>query len=66
MRPGVAELVAAARARGQRVAVATATNTPNVEALCQSCWTQPADRVFDVIAAGDEVAAKKPAPDYFL
>lgn len=66
LRPGVAELAAAARARGQRVAVATTTNTPNVEALCQACWNQPANRVFDVIAAGDEVAAKKPAPDVYL
>ncbi|MDF1717690.1 MAG: HAD family hydrolase [Antarcticimicrobium sp.] len=66
LRPGVAELVATACARGQRLAVATTTNTPNVEALCQACWTQPADRVFDVIAAGDEVAAKKPAPDVYL
>ncbi len=66
LRPGVADLVADARAAGIRVAVATTTNTPNVEALCQACWSQPADVVFDVIAAGDEVAAKKPAPDVFL
>jgi HAD superfamily hydrolase (TIGR01509 family) len=66
LRPGVAELVSNARAAGVRVAVATTTNTPNVEALCQACWSQHADAVFDVIAAGDEVAAKKPAPDVFL
>lgn len=66
LRSGVAELVSDARAAGLRVAVATTTNTPNVEALCQACWSQPADAVFDVIAAGDEVAAKKPAPDVFL
>ncbi len=66
LRPGVAELVEAARARGQRVAVATTTNRPNVDALCRACWGQPAEAVFDVIAAGDEVAAKKPAPDVFL
>lgn len=66
LRPGVADLIAAARARGQRVAIATTTNRPNVDALCRACWGQPADRVFDVIAAGDEVAAKKPAPDVYL
>lgn len=66
LRPGVAKLVSDARAAGIRVAVATTTNTPNVEALCQACWSQPAHRVFEVIAAGDEVAAKKPAPDVFL
>ena len=65
LRPGVRELVSDAHAAGIRVAVATTTNTPNVEALCQACWSQPADTVFEVIAAGDEVAAKKPAPDVF-
>lgn len=65
LRPGVAELIEAARARGQRIAVATTTNRPNVDALCAACWGRPADQVFEVIAAGDEVAAKKPAPDVF-
>ncbi|TCO70325.1 HAD-IA family hydrolase [Rhodovulum euryhalinum] len=65
LRPGVADLVAAARAAGLRLAVATTTNLPNVEALARCCWGKPATGVFDVIAAGDEVAAKKPAPDVF-
>jgi beta-phosphoglucomutase-like phosphatase (HAD superfamily) len=46
--------------------VATTTNGSNVEALCRACWGKAAAEVFDVIAAGDEVAAKKPAPDVFL
>lgn len=66
LRTGVAELIDAARAAGIRVAVATTTNLPNVEALCRACWQRPAAEVFDVVAAGDEVAAKKPAPDVFL
>lgn len=66
LRPGVAALINAARAAGVRVAVATTTNTPNVEALAQCCWGRPAREVFEVIAAGDLVAAKKPAPDVFL
>ena len=65
LRPGVAELVEAARGAGLKVAVATTTNTPNVEALCQCCWGRPADEIFDEIAAGDMVKAKKPAPDVF-
>ncbi len=65
LRPGVAALIAAARAHGLRIAVATTTNRPNVEALCSACWGKPADEIFDVIAAGDEVTAKKPAPDVF-
>lgn len=66
LRPGVADLVARARAAGLKVAVATTTNRPNVDALCAATWGQPASDVFDVIAAGDEVKAKKPAPDVFL
>jgi HAD superfamily hydrolase (TIGR01509 family) len=65
LRPGIADLITDARAAGMAIAVATTTNLPNVEALCQCCWGQPATRVFDVIAAGDQVAAKKPAPDVF-
>lgn len=66
LRPGVALLMEAARAAGLRLAIATTTNHPSVEALCQSCWHRAADEVFDVIAAGDVVARKKPAPDVYL
>ena len=66
LRPGVADLIAAARAAGLKIAVATTTNLPNVEALARCCWNAPAESVFDVIAAGDMVAAKKPAPDVFV
>ncbi|MBS8226395.1 HAD family hydrolase [Vannielia litorea] len=66
LRPGVADLIETARASGLRLAVATTTNRPNVDALCAACWGRPAGEVFEVIAAGDEVAAKKPAPDVFL
>lgn len=65
LRPGVADLIEAARASGLALAVATTTNRPNVEALARAVWGCPAGEVFDVIAAGDEVAAKKPAPDVF-
>ncbi len=66
LREGVADLIIAARARGLKVAVATTTNTPNVEALCLCCWGKPALEVFDHVAAGDMVKRKKPAPDVFL
>jgi HAD superfamily hydrolase (TIGR01509 family) len=65
LRPGVADLIARARAKGQRLAVATTTSRPNVEALCLACFGRPAEAVFDVLACGDEVAAKKPAPDIY-
>lgn len=64
-RPGVLALAAAARAAGLRLAVATTTSPGNVAALTQAIWGRAAEEVFDVIAAGDEVAAKKPAPDVY-
>lgn len=65
LRPGIAGLVADGRARGLALAVATTTSRANVDALCKACWGKPAGDVFDVIAAGDEVKAKKPAPDVY-
>jgi HAD superfamily hydrolase (TIGR01509 family) len=65
LRPGVAGLIEAAREAGLKVAVATTTNVPNVAALTRCCWNTDPEAVFDVIAAGDQVKAKKPAPDVF-
>ncbi|CUH82438.1 HAD family hydrolase [Tropicibacter naphthalenivorans] len=65
LRPGVAELIAWGRKEGLRLAIATTTSLPNVQALALACWGRDAAEIFDVIAAGDEVAAKKPAPDVF-
>lgn len=65
LRPGIANLIADARANGVRLAVATTTNRPNVDRLTQACFGRAADQVFEVIAAGDEVTHKKPAPDVF-
>ncbi len=66
LRPGVAALIARARKAGLLLAVATTTSRQNVDALTRAAWGRPADAVFDVIAAGDEVAEKKPAPDIYL
>lgn len=66
LRPGIAELIADARLQGLKVAVATTTNLPNVEALTRATWGLPADEVFDAVAAGDMVNAKKPAPDVYV
>lgn len=66
LRPGVAPLIEAARRAGLRQAIATTTSRPNVDALIAASLGRPAAEVFDVIAAGDEVAAKKPAPDVYL
>ncbi|CUH64384.1 Phosphorylated carbohydrates phosphatase [Thalassovita gelatinovora] len=65
LRPGIAMLIIKAQAVGLKLAVATTTSPQNVDRLCQSCWGQPANQIFDVIAAGDEVPRKKPAPDVY-
>jgi HAD superfamily hydrolase (TIGR01509 family) len=66
LRPGIAALIAEARRRKLALAIATTTSRPNVEALSLSAFGKPALEVFDVVAAGDEVAAKKPAPDVYI
>ncbi|KFE33516.1 HAD family hydrolase [Thioclava atlantica] len=65
LRPGVARLIANARDAGIRLAIATTTNRPNVDALIRATLGADPDHLFDAIAAGDEVRAKKPAPDVF-
>ncbi len=63
LRPGVRDLIDAGRKAGLKIAIATTTSRSNVEALCLSCWGANPELIFDAIAAGDEVAEKKPAPD---
>jgi len=65
LRAGIADLIGDAKASNVTVAVATTTNRPNVDRLTEACFGLPANEVFAVIAAGDEVKNKKPAPDVF-
>ena len=65
LRPGVRRLLLEARAAGVRLAVATTTTPANVIALLENCLGSDAPEWFEVIAAGDVVPAKKPAPDIF-
>jgi HAD superfamily hydrolase (TIGR01509 family) len=65
LRPGVKRLIEEAKAAGLKVGVATTTSTPNVEALIQATLGAPATEVFDAMACGEEVSAKKPAPDLY-
>ena len=65
LRPGIDRIIGEARARGAALAVATTTSRDNVEALARAVWSCTGREMFDVIAAGDEVAAKKPAPDIY-
>ena len=65
LRPGVARLIEEAKAAGIKVGVATTTSTPNVEALIRATLGRPVAEVFDAMACGEEVSAKKPAPDLY-
>ncbi len=65
LRPGVNRLFQEALAAHLRLAIATTTTPANVTALLTH--TLGADSIdwFEVIAAGDVVPAKKPAPDIY-
>ena len=66
LRPGVARLIAEARAAGLALAIATTTTAENVTALLRHGLADDAPSWFEVIAAGDVVPNKKPAPDIFF
>ncbi len=65
LRAGVANLIERAATAGLRLAIATTTSRPNVDALTACCWGKAPEDIFEVIATGEQVKAKKPAPDLF-
>lgn len=65
MRPGVRRLLGEARAAGLRLAIATTTTPENVTVLLEHSLGSGTQDWFEVIAAGDIVPAKKPAPDIY-
>ena len=65
LRPGMRRLLEEARARNLRLAIATTTTPANVSALLRHAISPQAESWFEVIGAGDVVAAKKPAPDIY-
>jgi len=66
LRPGVQRLLQSARQAGLRLAIATTTTPANVSALLENTLGPEGMSWFEVIAAGDIVPAKKPAPDVYL
>ena len=63
LRPGVKRLITEAKEQGLRLAIATTTTLANATTLLENAL----DPVwFEVIAAGDIVLAKKPAPDIYF
>ena len=65
LRPGVRRLLAEAQAQGISLAIATTTTLENVLVLLAHTLGPESADWFTVIAAGDMVPAKKPAPDIF-
>lgn len=66
LRPGVEKLINEARETGMRMAVVTTTTPQNVTALLDNTLGKNSESWFEVIAAGDIVPAKKPAPDIYI
>ncbi len=66
LRPGVERLLREARAAGLILGVATTTTPENVTALLRHSLAADGADWFAVIAAGDIVPAKKPAPDIYV
>ena len=66
LRPGVRSLIDRSFQQGLRLAIATTTSLPNVEALLLSTFGGEGIEKFEVICAGDVIDRKKPAPDIYL
>ncbi|MHB8915848.1 MAG: HAD family hydrolase [Thiobacillus sp.] len=66
MRTGVKRLLNEGRDAGLRLAIATTTTPENVTVLLEHSLGSGSADWFEVIAAGDIVPAKKPAPDIYF
>ena len=65
LRPGVHRLLSQARQQGLLLAIATTTTPANVQGLLSATLGPASLSWFNCIAAGAEVARKKPAPDVY-
>ena len=65
LREGVARLFDEALAAGCRLAIASTTTAVNIDKLLQTTLGPRGLDLFSVIACGDQVRAKKPAPDIY-
>ena len=66
LREGVERLLEEALTAGCRLGIASTTTAVNVDALLQTTLGSRGLEMFSVIACGDQVPAKKPAPDIYL
>ena len=65
LRDGVARLLDEALAAGCKLAIASTTTAVNIDALLQATLGPRGLDMFNAIACGDQVLAKKPAPDIY-
>ncbi|MGB3312718.1 MAG: HAD-IA family hydrolase [Nodosilinea sp.] len=65
LRPGVRRLIEAAQREGVRLAIATTSAKDSVIPLLEHLLGPESPTWFEMIAAGDMVPAKKPAPDIY-
>lgn len=65
LRPGIRRLLEEALAAGCRLAIASTTTAANIDALLRRAFGEQGLAMFSVIACGDQVRAKKPAPDIY-
>jgi HAD superfamily hydrolase (TIGR01509 family) len=64
-RPGVIRLISELRKAGVRLAIATTTSRSNVDVLLSTTLADLPPDTFEVIGAGEQAIAKKPAPDIY-
>lgn len=65
LRPGVKRLLEEAQQQNIRLAIVTTTTVANVSALLKNTLGSGSEDWFELIAAGDVVPKKKPAPDIY-
>lgn len=65
LREGVSRLIDEALEHGCRLAIASTTTAANIHALLTATLGSRGLDLFSVIACGDQVRAKKPAPDIY-
>lgn len=65
LRPGVVRLIEEALAAGCKLAIASTTTSVNIDALLAATLGPRGPDLFTTIACGDQVRAKKPAPDIY-
>lgn len=66
LRPGVARLIAEARAAGLRIAIVTSASRATLTPLLRHSLGPDLAEQIELIVSGENVAQKKPAPDLYL